>query len=165
MSAVALLLSTSCQSQELTTVAELDLERYMGTWYEVARLPNSFEKGLECITATYKLQPNGKVAVINRGKKANGAVSQVQGVAWVPDKSEPGKLKVRFFWPFAGKYWIVHIDANYRFALVGEPKRKYFWILSRTPELDKDTLQELTRIAEQKGFDANKLIYVNQKCP
>lgn len=164
-SAFALLLSTSCQSQELATVPKLDIDRYMGTWYEIARLPNRFENGLESITATYSLRPDGRITVINRGIKLSGKLSQIEGVAWVPDKSEPGKLKVRFFWPFAGKYWIVFLDESYRVAMVGEPKRKYFWILSRTPELDKDTLQELIRIAKQKGFETNKLIYVNQKCP
>ncbi len=164
-SAFVLLLSTSCQSQELATVPKLDIDRYMGTWYEIARLPNRFEKGMECITATYSLRPDGRITVMNRGVKSSGKLSQIEGVAWIPDKSEPAKLKVRFFWPFAGKYWIIHVDANYKYALVGEPKRKYFWILSRSPEVDKETLQELTRIAAQKGFDTNMLIFVNQKCP
>lgn len=162
---VSMLFGTSCKSQDLQTVPALDLQRYAGTWYEIARLPNSFEKGLECITATYTLRPDGRVTVENKGVRADGTVSSIKGVAWVSSKDEPAKLKVRFFWPFAGKYWVVYIDNDYRYALVGEPKRKYFWILSRTPQIDSTTYVQLVDIASQKGFDTQRLITVNQKCP
>lgn len=162
---VSMLFGTSCKSQDLQTVPALDLQRYAGTWYEIARLPNSFEKNLDCITATYTIRPDGRVTVENKGVKADGRVSRVRGVAWVPNSQEPAKLKVRFFWPFAGKYWVIYIDQDYRYALVGEPKRKYFWILSRTPIVDPAVYEKLVSVATEKGFDTAKLITVNQKCP
>lgn len=162
---VSVLFGTSCKSQDLQTVPALDLQRYAGTWYEIARLPNSFEKNLDCVTATYTIRPDGRVTVENKGVKADGSLSSIKGVAWVPDKDEPAKLKVRFFWPFAGKYWVIYIDEGYQYALVGEPKRKYFWILSRTPIVDSAVYEKLVSIATEKGFDTAELITVNQKCP
>ncbi|HDP76132.1 MAG TPA: hypothetical protein ENN49_09740 [Bacteroidales bacterium] len=162
---VSMLFGTSCKSQDLQTVPALDLQRYGDIWYEIARLPNSFEKNLDCITATYTICPDGRVTFENKGVKADGSLSSIKGVAWVPDKDEPAKLKVRFFWPFAGKYWVVYLDQDYRYALVGEPKRKYFWILSRTPQIDPTTYNQLVDIASQKGFDTQRLFIVNQKCP
>lgn len=162
---VSVLFGTSCKSQDLQTVPALDLQRYAGTWYEIARLPNSFEKNLDCVTATYTIRPDGRVTVENKGVKADGSLSSIKGVAWVPDRDEPAKLKVRFFWPFAGKYWVIYIDEGYQYALVGEPKRKYFWILSRTPIVDSAVYEKLVSIAAEKGFDTAKLITVNQKCP
>lgn len=162
---LSMLFCTSCKSQDLQTVPMLDLQQYAGTWYEIARLPNSFEKNLECITATYTIRPDGRVTVENKGVKADGSVSSIKGVAWVPNKEEPAKVRVRFFWPFAGKYWVVYLDENYRFALVGEPKRKFFWILSRTPVVEPTTYEKLVSIAKDKGFDTSKLVAVNQKCP
>lgn len=113
----------------MQTVPVLDLQRYAGSWYEIARLPHSVEKNLDCITATYTIRTDGRVTVENRGVKADGSVSRVRGVAWVPNNEELAKLKVRFFWPFAGKYWVIYLDQDYRYDLVGEPKRKYSWIL------------------------------------
>lgn len=164
MVAFSLLFVSSCKSQELSTVADLNLEQYMGTWYEIARLPNSFEKGLQCITATYTLRPDGRVTVQNRGIKADGSESSIKGVAWVPNKNEPAKLKVRFFWPFAGKYWVFYIDPDYGYALVGEPKRKYLWILSKSNSIESSTLTHLVSIAKASGFDVDRLVMVNQNC-
>lgn len=159
---------TSCKSEykDLTTVNELDLSRYAGTWYEIARLPNSFEKGLECVTATYTLLPNGKVEVINKGysNADSSKLKNIKGVAWVPNSNFPGRLKVRFFWPFSGNYWVIALDKDYNYALVGDPSRKYLWILSKSSTLDSSTYTALVNIAKENGFDVSKLMMVNQSC-
>ena len=101
----------SCKSQPLETVKTLDITKYAGTWYEIARLPNRFEKKLECVSATYELIENGKVKVINRGisTEDHSQKKEITGKAWVPDVAFPGQLKVQFFWPFAGKYWVIDL--------------------------------------------------------
>jgi apolipoprotein D and lipocalin family protein len=151
----------------LKTVPEIDLNRYTGKWYEIARLPNSFEKGLVCCTAEYSLRPDGKIKVINSGVKEDdpGKISSVTGKAWQPDKNEPGRLKVQFFWPFAGGYYIFHLDtANYQYVLVGDPSRKYLWILARTPKIGDSLYLELVEIARKNDFTVEKLIKVRQDC-
>jgi apolipoprotein D and lipocalin family protein len=150
----------------LETVESVDIERYMGKWYEIARLPNSFEKGLECCTATYSLKNNGKVKVVNAGHKISdrSKVKEATGTAWQPDKAYPGQLKVRFFWPFSGNYYIIHLDEDYQYVLVGDPSRKYLWILSRTKDLDQGIYNKLMDIAEKKGFNTEEVIRVKQDC-
>lgn len=157
----------SCKNyKELPTEPEVDIKRYAGTWYEIARLPNSFEKGLECVTATYKIKDNGKIEVINRGHKIDdrSEVKSAKGTAWVPDPEFPGRLKVRFFWPFAGNYYIIHLDKDYNYALVGDPSRKYLWILSKNKALDNAIYDKLINIAQEQGFESNKMIMVKQDC-
>lgn len=166
---ILLMLSlTSCKSEhkELPTVKELDLSRYSGTWYEIARLPNSFEKGLECVTATYTILPNGKVEVLNKGctNADTSKMKIIKGVAWVPDNNHPGQLKVRFFWPFIGKYWVISLDKNYNYALIGDPSRKYLWILSKSSTLNNSTYTTLLNIAKEHGFDVGNLMMVKQSC-
>jgi len=151
----------------LTTVPDVDINKYSGKWYEIARLPNSFEKGLVCVTAEYGLRDDGKISVINAGQKENniGKVKSIRGKAWVPDKNEPGRLKVQFFWPFAGGYYIFHLDQeNYQYALVGNPSRKFLWILSRKPYIDDSLYQELSEIARKNEFAVEKLNKVRQDC-
>ena len=164
-----LILLTSCSSpmKTLTTATEVDLNRYTGKWYEIARLPNSFEKGLVCCTAEYALRPDGKISVTNSGVKEDepGKISSVNGKAWVPDKNEPGRLKVQFFWPFSGGYYIFHLDEeNYHYVLVGSPSRKYLWLLARTPEIDETLYLELVEIARKNEFAVEKLLRVRQDC-
>jgi len=164
-----LMLSLSaCKSEhkELPTVTELDLTKYAGTWYEIARLPNSFEKGLECVTATYTILPNGKVEVLNKGytNADTSKMKSIKGVAWVPNNNHPGQLKVRFFWPFSGRYWVIALDNNYNYALVGDPSRKYLWILSKSSTLDSSTYTTLVSIAKENGFNVENLMMVNQSC-
>lgn len=151
----------------LTTVRDVDINKYSGKWYEIARLPNSFEKGLVCVTANYGMRDDGKISVINAGRKEDdiSKVKSVQGKAWVPDKNEPGRLKVQFFWPFAGGYYIFHLDQeNYQYALVGNPSRKFLWILARTPKIEESLYQELLDIARKNEFAIEKLIKVRQDC-
>ncbi|MCF8330913.1 MAG: lipocalin family protein [Bacteroidales bacterium] len=157
----------SCQSvRELPTVKNADLEKYSGKWYEIARLPNSFEKGLKCTSAEYHLKKNGKLTVINRGHQEEDAqkVKSVKGFARIPDKSEPGQLKVYFFWPFGGDYYIIELDKDYQYVLVGAPSRKYLWILARENKLNDDIYNKLVVRAKELGFDTQKLIRVKHDC-
>ena len=151
---------------DLPVVKSVDLQRYSGTWYEIMRLPNSFESGLTCVTANYSIKENGDIKVLNSGRKIGdtSVVKTATGTAWVPDPSEPTKLKVRFFWPFAGKYWILALDENYQHVMIGEPTREYLWILSRTPSLEQSTLDALLAQAKSQGFDITKLERTGQTC-
>jgi lipocalin len=147
-------------------IGDIDLNRYTGTWYEIARFPNSFERGLKCVTATYTLRDDGRITILNKGHKIENPslVKQSQGIAWVPDKAYPAKLKVRFFWPFSGDYWILALDPSYRFVLVGDSSLKYLWILSRTKTMEESDYRHLLDKAKENGFDISKLILVEQDC-
>ena len=147
-------------------VGFVDLHRYAGTWVEIARFPNSFEKGLKCVTATYTLRTDGRITVLNKGHKVEdpSIIKQSQGIAWIPDKTFPAKLKVRFFWPFSGDYWILALDPSYRFALVGDPSLKYLWVLGRTKAIEDQDYKHLLDIAKENGFDVSKLMLVEQNC-
>ncbi|MDD1766082.1 MAG: lipocalin family protein [Methanomassiliicoccales archaeon] len=144
---------------ELETVEHVDLVRYMGTWFEIAKFPQRFEKGLVGVTANYALLPNGKVRVLNRGYKGdfNGKLKTAKGKAWVVDTATNAKLKVSFFWPFAGNYWILELGKDYEYVVVGDESRKYLWILSRTPQMDEAVYNELLKRVQDKGFDISKL--------
>jgi apolipoprotein D and lipocalin family protein len=151
----------------LKTVPGVDLNRYTGKWYEIARLPNSFEKGLICCTAEYSLRDDGKITVVNSGHKETdpGKSESVKGKAWVPDENEPGRLKVQFFWPFAAGYYIFHLDQeNYQYVLVGNPSRKYLWLLARAPQIDDQLYQELVEIARRNDFAVENLLKIRQDC-
>ena len=117
----------------------MDLARYAGKWYEIARLPNRFQRDCAAnTTATYTLRPDGKITVVNECRKADGRTKSAKGTARVADPKGPNtKLKVTFFWPFSGNYWIIDLDPEYRWVVVGEPGRDYLWILSREPRLDE----------------------------
>jgi apolipoprotein D and lipocalin family protein len=147
-------------------VSSVDLKRYQGTWYEIARLPNFFEKKLKCITATYTLREDGKITVLNKGNNISSPSkhSSSEGVAWLPDKNSPAKLKVQFFWPFSGDYWIMYLDPDYKFVLVGEPALKYLWILCREKRLDEMTYDMLIRKAIDNGYDVTSIIRVGHDC-
>jgi apolipoprotein D and lipocalin family protein len=149
-----------------STVKSLDIDRYAGKWYEIARFPNSFEKNLVGVTATYKLRSNGKIDVINQGYMGSldGKLKTAKGKAYIPDKKEPGKLKVAFFLFFYADYYVMELDTiNYQWALIGSSTDKYLWILSRTPQLDPETYQMLIDKAKKRGYNVDKLIPVVQK--
>ena len=141
-----------------------EINRYLGTWYEVARLDHRFERGLTKISATYTLRPDGGVKVLNQGwNQADGKWEQAEGKAYFVGKPDNGRLKVSFFGPFYGGYNIFELDKkNYAYSMVTGPDRSYFWILSRTPQLPKETLGALIENAKQLGFATDKLIFVNQ---
>ncbi len=149
----------------LQAVSTVDLTRYTGKWYEIAKYPNRFQK--QCVantTATYQMKPNGRIMVQNECLLKNGTTEKAVGEAKIADKKTDAKLKVRFapgalsFLPFVwGDYWIIDLDADYKYVAIGEPKRNYFWILSRTPTLDTDTYQNILRRAKKMGFDPAKV--------
>lgn len=161
---------TECQSKkpdymDYSTVKELNLERYMGKWYEIARYDHSFEKGLVGVTATYSLRPDGKITVLNQGYKNSleGSLNLAKGKGKQPDSREPGKLKVSFFLFFYADYYVLELDDDYKWALVGSSSDKYLWILSRTPQLADETLQHILGLAKKRGYNTDKLIMVKQK--
>ena len=145
------------------TVASVDLSRYAGLWYEIARYPNSFEQGCEGVTAEYGLREDGKINVINTCREGgpDGPASSVEGRARAVEGSNNSKLKVKFApsWvPFAeGDYWILHLEPDYSAALVGAPSGKYLWILARETSLDAEVLSKIKARAEALGYDATKL--------
>jgi apolipoprotein D and lipocalin family protein len=148
-----------------TTVRELDLNRYLGRWYEIARFPHSFEKNLVGVTATYSIRDDGKIKVVNQGVKntLDGDVSTAVGKAKIPDKREPGKLKVSFFWIFYADYFVLELDTeNYQYAMIGSSSDKYFWILGRTPQMDPIVYEMLLDKARKRGYNLEKLYKVPQ---
>jgi apolipoprotein D and lipocalin family protein len=137
---------------------QVDLVRYMGTWHEIAKFPNPFQRGCGCTTATYSLRADGRVSVVNRCRDAAGKPKIASGWARVADPTTRAKLRVTFFWPFFGDYWILALDPEYRHVLVGTPNRKYLWILAREPRLPESTYQALVSQAAAQGFDTRKLV-------
>jgi apolipoprotein D and lipocalin family protein len=130
--------------------------------YEIAHLPAKFQEGCNQTTANYTLSKDGSISVLNQSIK-NGKMKQAKGKAKVVDNNSNAKLKVTFFWPFYGDYWILKLGDNYDYSIVGTPNRKYLWILSRTPQMDDKLYSILTEYAKSKGFDVNKLIKTIQK--
>ena len=141
----------------LEVVPHVELQRYLGKWYEIAHLPARFEEGCSEITATYSLAEDGSISVLNECKK-NGKLKLAKGKAKVVDKSSGAKLKVTFFWPFYGDYWIIDLGKDYDYAVVGTPNRRYLWILSRTPQMDTKLFSQLIELVKSKGFDVENLI-------
>jgi apolipoprotein D and lipocalin family protein len=147
----------------LTAVDNVDLRRYAGKWYEIARYPNRFQRNCQSdTTAIYTLRDDGKVQVVNACREKDGKVTTARGTAKVVDKKTNAKLKVTFFWPFYGDYWVIGLDPDYQYAIVGEPSRKYLWILSRTPSLEEATYQGVLRLVETLGYEQGKLQKTNQ---
>jgi apolipoprotein D and lipocalin family protein len=145
----------------LDVVPHVDLEKYLGKWYEIAHLPAKFQEGCDETTATYTLLKDGKISVLNACKR-NGKIKTAKGKAKVVDEATGAKLKVTFFWPFYGDYWIMKLGMDYEYAVVGTPDLRYLWILSRTPRMDSKLFSELTEFAKSKGFDTNRLIVTKQ---
>jgi apolipoprotein D and lipocalin family protein len=148
----------------LEVVEEVNINRYLGKWYEIARLPNSFQKNCYRSTAEYTLIDSETIRVVNScfEDSVNGELDQATGKAFVVEGSNNAKLKVQFFWPFKGDYWIIDLDReNYNYAVVGSPSREYLWILAREIKLPKEILSALIDRANKKGFDTTKLIFEN----
>ena len=148
-------------------VTGFELDRYLGTWYEVARLDHRFERGMSNVTANYSMRDDGGVRVVNRGyKAAKGEWQDAMGKAYFVGDADVGQLKVSFFGPFYGGYNIIELDKdNYQYALIAGPDRGYLWILSRTPELDRDLLSTLVNKAGELDFAVDELIYVDHSAP
>lgn len=154
---------SACSShhEPLPTVAKVELERYLGSWYEIARYEHFFEKGCSNVSATYALRGEDAIDVTNRCTKEDGSLSEAKGVAYALDASN-AKLKVSFFRPFYGNYWIIMLDDAYSYAVIAEPSREYFWILSRTKELDAQTKEKILQALPSYGYDTSKLIWTKQ---
>jgi apolipoprotein D and lipocalin family protein len=140
----------------VTVVPKVDLARYAGKWHEIAKYPNRFQRGCVGATAEYTLAPDGKsVEVVNRCREEGpgGKERSTRGKARVVDPGTNAKLKVTFFWPFSGDYWILALGTEYEYAVVGTPDRKYLWFLARTPSIENDLYARLVEEARRQGFD------------
>ncbi|RZL20311.1 MAG: hypothetical protein EOO89_00645 [Pedobacter sp.] len=142
--------------RQLTTVPYVDVNKYMGKWYEIASFPQKFQDGCSCTTAEYSLNANGTVTVRNSCNK-DLYRKVATATAYVKDKQTNAKLAVEFFPPFKGKYWIIDLADDYSYAVVGHPKRKYLWILSRTSTMNETLYNAIVERAASKGFDISKL--------
>lgn len=150
------------EAQSVSSVSEVDLARYAGKWYEIAAFPMFFQRN--CIadtTAEYTAKDDGELSVINRCRTDNG-FDQAVGRAWVPVANRTAELKVSFFWPFSSDYWIIGLEKNYRWAIVGNPNRKYLWLLSRTPKLPQGEIDQALQAARNAGYDLSPLKYTPQ---
>jgi len=160
----------SCKTQksmiDKTVVKELDLQKYLGTWYEIARYDHSFERGLIGVTAKYSLRDDGKIKVVNSGYKNSfdGKYSQAVGKAKIPDpENEPAKLKVSFFLFFYGDYFVMELDKDYQWVVIGSSSDKYLWILSRHPQMEDELYTMLLNRLKMREYDVSNLIKVEQK--
>jgi apolipoprotein D and lipocalin family protein len=161
--------TSKVQSSEPSTVNSVDLKKYVGTWYEIAKIPNSFQKKCACsTTATYQIRDDGRIDVINRCVGSDGTVNEAKGIARVVDTMTNSKLEVSFvrilgiqlFW---GDYWIIGLDVNYKYAIVGSPSRKYGWILSRSPILSQADQKKIFDTLQAQGYNPQSFIFTEQK--
>lgn len=157
-------LITAClgMPEKVTPVSDFESERYLGTWYEIARLDHPFERGLKNISATYTARQDGGIDVLNRGYSIDDQEwNEAQGKAYFVDGQDKGYLKVSFFGPFYGSYVVFGLDEeNYSYAFISGPDTEYLWLLARTPNPDQDVIEKFTSEAKSKGFDTSKLIFV-----
>ncbi len=153
------MITSTLNAQTLQTVTYVDLNKYSGKWYEIASYPQRFQKGCHCTTAEYTFSAKGYVIVENRCNRdsVNGKLSYIKGKAFVENNSGNAKLKVQFFWPFKGKYWIIDLASDYSYAVVSHPNKKYLWILSRTSKMDDAVYQQIISRLKSKGFDLSKI--------
>ena len=161
------ILLTACVGipENIDPVSNFKLERYLGKWYEIARLDHSFERGLSRVSANYSMRKDGGVKVINRGYSAeNNSWKEAEGKAYFVENSDLGYLKVSFFGPFYGAYIIFELDHdNYQYSLVSGPNKSYLWLLSRNPIINEKTQSVLIKKATELGYDTSQLIYVQHE--
>jgi apolipoprotein D and lipocalin family protein len=141
------------------SVGQVDLNRYLGKWYEIAAFPMFFQR--QCIgdtTAEYALRPDADISVVNRCRTEQG-FDEASARAWTVDGTGNAQLKVSFFWPFRADYWVIGLDDDYQWAVVGNPNRRYLWVLARTPQLRREQLDQALRAAAGQGFDLTQLRY------
>jgi len=139
---------------------------YQGKWYEIARLPNSFEDGLICITMTYTYKDDGIMTVISSAKsKSNPAdIKSLSAKAWIPDENEPQKIKMQIMWPVTFDFILIHIDEEKGYSIIGSPHKQKLWILSRQPMINENDMSALKTILEKNQYNVEKLVYVDQIC-
>jgi apolipoprotein D and lipocalin family protein len=147
------------KTKPLEVVPQVVLERYLGTWYEIATIPQRFQKGCVGVTAEYSLRRDGDIQVVNTCVKGalDGKTRSVRGRARVVDRETNAKLKVTFFWPFWGSYWIIGLAEDYTWAIVGHPNRRYLWILSRFPQMEEARYRELLQLVADKGYNLARI--------
>jgi apolipoprotein D and lipocalin family protein len=163
--AASLLFLISCIEEKqylppIKQVSKVDINRYLGLWYEIARIDHSFQKDCVASTAEYSLRSDGYIRVVNKCRKKDiqGDLAVAEGKAWVVDKDTNAWLKVQFFWPFSGDYVIIDLDEKeYQYAVVGHPARDYLWILSRTPQMKDDIYQGIMSRIVAQGYNAEKI--------
>lgn len=151
----------------LPVVKNMVVTKYLGRWYEIARIPHSFEEGLTCVTATYSMRHDGNIDILNKGYTVVGdsaKVKIVHGIARIPDTLVQAKLKVKILGPFYSDYQVIALGENYEYAMVGTPSREYLWILSRTPHMTDQLYNSLVKFASDKGFNVKQLERINQNC-
>jgi apolipoprotein D and lipocalin family protein len=158
---LTIMLFAACTTQGrhsplLTVVPEVDLARYAGRWYEIASFPQRFQQGCTDSRAEYRIRPDGRLDVVNSCLR-DGKIATARGKAWVVDRATKAKLKVSFFWPFRGDYWIIYLGPDYEYAVVSAPSMDYLWILSRTPQMEEQRYQEIVRRLRERGFDTARL--------
>lgn len=161
-------LNLFAQQKIPSTVDSVDIKKYVGLWYEIAKIPNRFQKHCKSgTTAQYTLREDGQIDVVNSCIEADGSVDRAEGLARIVDNGTKAKLEVSFFsilgWrPVWGDYWIIGLDEDYRRVVVGTPNRKYGWILSRSPQLDNEIIERLFKILENQGYDPKDFVMSNQ---
>jgi len=153
-------------AEKLEAVSNVDLQKFAGKWYQVAAYPSRFQKDCYCSQAEYTLTEKGYMKIVNSCRKGSpeGKLKIANGKAWAVKGSNNAKLKVQFAWPFKGDYWIIGLEKNYRAAIVSDSKRKYLWILSRTPKMENDAFQKVLEVVRAKGFDLTKIELDSQEC-
>ncbi|WP_059123356.1 lipocalin family protein [Vibrio sp. MEBiC08052] len=145
-------------------VSNFDVQHYLGKWYEIARLDHSFEAGLTHVTAEYTPRDDGGISVLNRGFSATEKKwEEARGKAYFVNSDSEGYLKVSFFGPFYGSYVIFALDDDYRYAFISGPDTDYLWLLARTPTVDQQVIEQFIRMAKERGFDTDRLIFVDQQ--
>lgn len=152
---------TDMKSIDNQTVSSLDLSKFVGQWYEIARYDHKFEKGMSNVSATYSIGENGKIAVLNEGMR-DGKAKSIKGKAKQPDPNDPGKLKVSFFLWFYSDYYVLYADPEYKYLLVGSSTDKYLWIMSREKSVPEDVMAGLLADLQSRGYDTDRLLFVEQ---
>jgi len=162
---ITLLIAASCMhikdtGPPLQVVPYVDLQRYTGTWYEIARYPHKFQKGCFSSRASYAIRDDGKLSVLNEcyEESDKSRLRKAKGKAWVVDARTNAKLKVSFFWPFSGDYWIIDLGREYEYAVIGHPGRKYLWILARTQLMDESVYKGILNRLKEQHYDISKLM-------
>lgn len=160
-------LSSTREAGPLPVVPFVDLKRYTGVWHEIARFPHRFQK--ECVgsRATYTIRPDGKIDVLNECFEGSpgGKRKEARGTAWVVDPQTNAKLKVSFFWPFSGDYWVIDLGKDYEYAVVGHPNRNYLWILSRAGTMEKSVYEGIIARLAVLQYDTSRLIVTSPIVP
>ena len=162
---LSLLVACTGVPDGVKTVNDFELDRYLGTWHEIARLDHRFERGLLSVTANYSMREDGGVRVLNRGfNESKGVWDEAEGKAYFVGAEDVGRLKVSFFGPFYGGYNIIELDMDdYQYSLVAGPDRSYLWILARSPDIEEKTIDRLVKVARDLNFPTDELIFVQHR--